>query len=136
MEEDGLGSNWRGGCLFSGAVPQAARDARLRGEECCCVNPCFPSARLAVNGAGLMGLVRGLQLISVVHAAHWGAAVQNYQEVCRWQSGRVCVLREVRGGMVKYSRVQWVSAVSLPCCCEILGGVYSPYKTFQIYIFL
>lgn len=74
-----------------GSTP-AAGDARLRGQECCCVNPCLPSARLAVNGAGLMGLVRGLQLISVVHAAPRGAACQDYPEVCRWQSRRVCAL--------------------------------------------
>lgn len=37
MDEDGLGSSWRGGCLFPGAVSQwiAARGTRLRGEECC-----------------------------------------------------------------------------------------------------
>lgn len=44
-----------------GSVPQASISAaHLHSEECCCENPCFPSAPLAVNGAGLMGLVRGL----------------------------------------------------------------------------
>lgn len=96
VEEDGLDSNWRGGCLFSGAGPQAARGTRLRGEEHCCVNARFLSARLAVNGAGLMGLVRGRRLMSVVHAARRGAAIPNYQEVWRWQRKMVkcgCVQR-------------------------------------------
>lgn len=34
-----------------------------------------------VNGAGLMRLVWGLQLIPVVHAARRGAAIQNDQGV-------------------------------------------------------
>lgn len=54
------------------------------------VNPCLASARLAVNGAGLMGLVRGRQLISAAHTACWAAALQDYQEVCRWQRCHVC----------------------------------------------
>lgn len=53
------------------AVPArgSGRQPGTAWPECCCVNPCLPSARLAVDGAGLMGLVRGLQLISAVHAA-------------------------------------------------------------------
>lgn len=73
--EDGLDSNGRGGCPFSRAVPRATGDAALRGEERCWVNPCFPSAWLVVNGAVLMGLVRGLQLMSVVHATPRAAAI-------------------------------------------------------------
>lgn len=85
-----VGTVWRGGCSCSGQCP----GSQGRGQECCCVNPCLPSARLALNGAGLMGLVRGLQLISVVHAAPRGAACQDYQGVCRWQSRHVCALME------------------------------------------
>lgn len=68
-------------------------------RQCCCVNPCLPSARLAVNGAGLMGLVRGLQLMCVVHAAPRGAAGRDYPGVCRWHS-RVCALMGGGNGQV------------------------------------
>lgn len=57
---------WAGPGGVASVLQGSISAAHLRGEECCCENPCFPSARLAVNGAVLMGLVRGLQLISVV----------------------------------------------------------------------
>lgn len=52
----GLGSNWRGS--------SAGREACLVEGKAVC-----KSVFLVVNGAGLIGLVRGLQLISVVRTA-------------------------------------------------------------------
>lgn len=125
MQQDGLGS--LGGWLpLLGAVPSS--QAR-RGRECCCVNPCLPSARLAVNGAGLMGLVRGLQLMCAVHAAPRGAACQDYQEPWRWQS-RVCAL--MAGGMVKRGFLLRASLAALTSLLEFTPGIKHFGFTFSL----